>query len=153
MWCIYASLNWATMGSNNGLLPDWNQAIIWTNAGLLSIRPFVTHFSEIRIKTQQFSFKKMSFKILSAKWWPLRLGLIEFMFPPWLMLASYIMTDGHIYVYYEPLSTRTDQPGDFPSSLLPHYNGISHWVFILMSPVGILVATNEVSHDRQRGDT
>ena len=35
----------------NGLAPVRRQAITWTNAGLLSIRPLGTNFSEIRIKT------------------------------------------------------------------------------------------------------
>ena len=32
-WRIYASINKAIIGSDNGLLPVWQQAIIWTNAG------------------------------------------------------------------------------------------------------------------------
>ena len=38
------------IGSDNGLPPDWCQAIIWTNAGTLSIGPSGTNFSEISIK-------------------------------------------------------------------------------------------------------
>ena len=34
------------VGSDNGLSPHRRQAIIWTNAGLLSIGPFRTYFSE-----------------------------------------------------------------------------------------------------------
>ena len=34
-WCIYAWMKKATIGSDNGLLPDRHQAIIWTNADLL----------------------------------------------------------------------------------------------------------------------
>ena len=41
-------MNWIGIGSDNGLSPIRRQAIIWTNAGLLSIAPF----SEILIKTQ-----------------------------------------------------------------------------------------------------
>ena len=33
------------IGSDNGLLPGWHQAIIWTNAGILLIGPLVTNFS------------------------------------------------------------------------------------------------------------
>ena len=40
------------------------------NAGLLPIGPLGTNFSEILIKTQNFSFMKMHLKISSAKWWP-----------------------------------------------------------------------------------
>ena len=29
----------AIISSDDGLLPVWHQAMIWTNAGLLSIRP------------------------------------------------------------------------------------------------------------------
>ena len=35
---MYASVNWATIGSDNGLSPDRRQAIIWTNADILLIR-------------------------------------------------------------------------------------------------------------------
>ena len=38
------------IGSNEGLSPDQCQAIIWTNAGLLLIRPLGTNFSEILIE-------------------------------------------------------------------------------------------------------
>ena len=38
------------MGSDDGLLPAWHQAIIWTNAGLLLIGTLETHCSEIWIK-------------------------------------------------------------------------------------------------------
>ena len=56
------------IGSDNGLSPDRRQAIIWTNAGLLSIGPLRTYFSENLIKMQQFSLKKMHVKMSSAKW-------------------------------------------------------------------------------------
>ena len=37
------------IGSDNGLSPGRRQAIIWTNAGILLIRPFGTNFSDISI--------------------------------------------------------------------------------------------------------
>ena len=40
----------AITGSDNGLLPGWHQAIIWTNAGILLIGPLGTNFSEILIE-------------------------------------------------------------------------------------------------------
>ena len=46
------------------------QAIIYTNAGLLSIGPLGTNFSEILIKAHNFSFIKMHLKLSSAKWRP-----------------------------------------------------------------------------------
>ena len=63
------------IGSDNGLLPGRRQAIIWTNAGILLIGPLGTNFSEISIRIQTFSFKKMHLKMSSAKWRPFRLGL------------------------------------------------------------------------------
>ena len=56
------------IGSDNGLSPDRRQAIIWTNAGLMSIGPSRTYFSENLIKMQQFSLKNMHVKMSSAKW-------------------------------------------------------------------------------------
>ena len=72
---IYASVNWLSIGSSNGLAPERRQAITWTNAepvtwtnaGLLSIGPLGTNFSEIWIKIQKFSFTKMHLKMSSAK--------------------------------------------------------------------------------------
>ena len=56
------------IGIDNGFSPGWRQAIIWTNAGILLIGPLGTNFSEILIGIQTFSFKKMHFKMSSAKW-------------------------------------------------------------------------------------
>ena len=36
---VYASPNLPIIGSDNGLSPGRRQAIIWTNAAILSIRP------------------------------------------------------------------------------------------------------------------
>ena len=46
---IYVS-KLATIGSDNGLSPGRHQAIILTNAGIMSIRPLGTKFSEILIE-------------------------------------------------------------------------------------------------------
>ena len=62
------------IGSDNGLPPDWRQAIIWTNAGILLIGPLGTNFSEILIEILTFSYKKMRLKV-SAKRRPFCLGL------------------------------------------------------------------------------
>ena len=63
------------IGSDNGLSPGRHQAIIWTNAGILLIGPFVINFNEILINILTFSFKKMHLKVLSWKWRPSYLGL------------------------------------------------------------------------------
>ena len=65
------------IGSDNGLSPGRRQAIIWTNAEILLIGPLGTNFIEILIGIQKFSFKKMHFKVSSAKWRPFCLGLNE----------------------------------------------------------------------------
>ena len=58
------------IGSDNGLSPGRRQAIIWTIAGIFFIGPLGTHFSEILIGIQTFSFKKTHLKMSSAKWRP-----------------------------------------------------------------------------------
>ena len=90
---MYAVANWAIInslrpsdayicvgkltiiGSDNGLSPDRHQAIIWTNAGILSIGPLGTKLSEILLAIHIFSFKKMRLKLSSGKWQPCCLGL------------------------------------------------------------------------------
>ena len=57
----------AIFGSDNGLSPGRRQAIIWTNAGILSIGPLGTNFSKILIEMQTFSFKKTHLKMSSGK--------------------------------------------------------------------------------------
>ena len=64
-----------TIGSNNGLSPGRCQASIWTNAGILYIRPIGTNFNEMLIEILTFSFTKMRLKVSSAKWRPFCLGL------------------------------------------------------------------------------
>ena len=63
------------IGSDNALSPVQRQAIIWTNAGILSIGPLGTNFSDILIKIDTFSFTKMHLKIMSGKWRPFCLSL------------------------------------------------------------------------------
>ena len=67
--------NLTIIGSDNGLSLGRRQAIIWTNAGISSIGPLATKFSEILAEIKTFSFKKMYLKVSSAKWRPLCLGL------------------------------------------------------------------------------
>ena len=51
---MYASVQHTNITSDNGLLPVQHQAIIWTNAAILSIRPKGTYFHEILFKIQVF---------------------------------------------------------------------------------------------------
>ena len=50
------------IGSDNDLSPSRRQAIICTNAGMLSIGHLGTNFSEILIEIHTFLFKKMHLK-------------------------------------------------------------------------------------------
>ena len=67
--------NLTIIGPDNGLSPGPRQAIIWNNAGILSIGPLGTNFSDILIEILTFSFRKMWLKVSSAKWRPFCLGL------------------------------------------------------------------------------
>ena len=67
--------NLTIVGSDKSLSPGLRQAIIWTNDGILVIRPLGTKFHEILIEFLTFSFKKMRLKVSSAKWRPFCLGL------------------------------------------------------------------------------
>ena len=63
------------IGSNIGLSPGRRQAIIWTNTGILLIRPLGTNFNEILIEIYTFSLKKMHLKMPFGKWQPFYLDL------------------------------------------------------------------------------
>ena len=65
-------------GTANGLAPGQHQAIIWTNAGILSIGLLGTNFNEILIEIHAFLFKTINLKMLSGKWRPFCLGLTVF---------------------------------------------------------------------------
>ena len=60
-------MNRVNIGSDNGMSPVQRQAIIRTNAGLLSVGLLGTNFHDLRIGIQSFSFKKMHLKVSSAK--------------------------------------------------------------------------------------
>ena len=63
------------IASDNGLSPGRRQAIIWNNAGILSIGLLGTNFSAILIEILTYSFTKMRLKVSSAKWRSFSLGL------------------------------------------------------------------------------
>ena len=90
-------MNQVSIGSDNGLLPIQHQAIILTNAGLLSIRPLGTNFSEILITIQNFSFMKMHLKISSVKWRPFCPEGYELTKSDWNKMAAVFA--GHIFKY------------------------------------------------------
>ena len=79
-------------GSDNGLPPDWHQAIIWTNAGILLIGPLGTNLSEFMIGSHTLSFKKMHLKISSTKWHPFGLILNVLITFPHRMISFQMAT-------------------------------------------------------------
>ena len=92
--------NLAIIGSDNGLSPGRRQAIIWTNAGILSIGPLGTNFSEILIQNRM----EMDLKVSSAKWQPFCLGLNVLIAasnsPIMKLLLEVTLSSPHHY-YYE----------------------------------------------------
>ena len=112
------------IGSDNGLSPDRRQAIIWTNAGLLSIGSLRAYFSENLIKIQQFSLKKMHVKMSSAKWRLPCLGLNV------LNSSNYFWTiPGLLYLYIIYIATHLQcWSGQL---MLPtvHFDMIINWRF------------------------
>ena len=61
---MYASVNYVTIGSDNGLVPNRRQSFIWT-----------TILTKKLIEIQQFSFNNIDLVRLSfAKWRPFCLG-------------------------------------------------------------------------------
>ena len=66
-WVMHICIgNLTISSSDNGLSPGWHRAITWTNAEILSIGPLGTNFSQIFIRIQIFSFKKMHLEMSSA---------------------------------------------------------------------------------------
>ena len=67
-WVKHICLRSMTInGSDNGLSPVRHQAIILTNAGILSIGPLGANFHELLFEIEIFSFKKMHSNMSSGK--------------------------------------------------------------------------------------
>ena len=62
MWRIYASVTYATIGSDNGWSPGRPQDIIWTSAWISLIEPLGANFRETLIEIHIFSLKKCIWK-------------------------------------------------------------------------------------------
>ena len=97
--------NLTTIGSDNGLSPDRRQAIIWTNAGILSIGPLRINFSEISMEIQTSSFRKMRLNSSSAKWRPSCLGLTVLIV--WFAYVIVCKTGRHSPAHGAAISRRT----------------------------------------------
>ena len=57
------------ISSDCGLSPGRQQAITWTNVGILLIWPLGTNFSAVLIKIHIVLFNKLHVKMSFAKWW------------------------------------------------------------------------------------
>ena len=110
----YASVKHTIIGSDNGLSPVRQQAIIWTNAAILSIRPIGTYFSEILFKIKKFSFKEMHLKMSSAEWRPFCLSLNV------LILCQYT------HYMHKSLSSKTNVPENLNVQAVKTQNITSH---------------------------
>ena len=66
---------WVIIGLDNALPPVRHQAIILTNADIMSIASLETYLNKILFKIQKFSFQEMYLKMLSAKCQAFCLGL------------------------------------------------------------------------------
>ena len=117
------------IGSDNGLSPERRQAIISTNAGILSIGPLGTNFSEILIEIQSSSLKKIRLNMSSAKCCSFRLGLN--------VLTFFLMEDKDQFILHCQChgwsgETRSQGISSHGSDLvLPEYSG--PWFNIKMS--------------------
>ena len=111
-----------TIGSDNGLSPGRRHAIIWTIAGILLIGPLGTNFIEILVEFLTFSFKKMSLKVSSAKWWPFCLGLYVLTNQKWESALSM----RQIYVCAAPC---------FHDDVIKWKHFLHYWPFVHQSPV------------------
>ena len=86
---LYASVNWVSIGSGNGLSPVRRQAITWTNAKLLSIGLLGTNFSEIQSKFEssvislitRIGFMVDIYLISTKLLWPDTCCIVQFKIP------------------------------------------------------------------------
>ena len=96
----WSSVNWVSIGSDNGLSPLRRHAITWTNADLLSFGPLRKTVSEIRIEIQNFSVMKMHWNISSAKWRPFCPGGDELIQHVAAAIRSNVLTEGRTAPYH-----------------------------------------------------
>ena len=135
----------SAFGTGKGLWPVRCQDITWTIADLLSIAPIGTHFSEISIRIQSFSFKNMRLKFSQRNFPSGDLLTYSTSRPIWYI--RYVMRAKCWWPY---LGHRTNsQCNRVWHNTLPHY-AASHWLcysFIAI-PTSQGVPTNiiEISH-------
>ena len=90
------------IGSDNGLLPVQHQAIIWTSAAILLIRPKGTYFSEILSKIKKF-IEENAFENVTCKVAPFCPGGDELM-GLW-MITDYFVPTKHTSLHASTIQT------------------------------------------------
>ena len=105
-------------GPDNGLSPSRRQTIIWTNAGILLIRPSATNFCEISIKIKKSFIHDNA--LLSAKWRLFCVGLNVWMISITFPLISWYYSNGQ-----QDLSSRVIQGVKF-NMVVVHVSSIYH---------------------------
>ena len=100
------------------LVPIMACCLVWTNAGILSIRTSGTNFSEIFSDNRTLPFKKMHLKMSSAKWWYFCLGLN--------VLNRYGGLPGSLFIIVVPSMENNLMPGKVLSEVsyqFSNFNG------------------------------
>ena len=143
---IYASVNWASIGLDNGLSPTRCQSIIKTNAGSLSIGLLQTSFSEIWIRIVSFSFKQMRLNIWSAK--------VAAILPRqrWVNLVTPFPVQGPPGRHDRPRSSLTDDkgpPDDKWSLSAPIVKSTNHQKQKYSTPIGFISRHSRADNIRQ----
>ena len=123
------------IGSDNGLLPGWRQAIIWTNAGILSIGPLGSNFREILTEIHTFSFKKMP-----GKWWPFCLCLNVLSHQDKLHVYIYMGMVCPLWVFWRKLKRHNRTAASYINGLMQkRCNSIAHALELLLSCTNPLI--------------
>ena len=125
---VYASVNWVSIGSNNGLSPGRRQAIIWTNADILSNITQSTHLNFKYNFFEIFPFTKMHLNISSAKWLP----FLHFVQARWVNAIAVVATFGGCRTAWEreslsSLTQETEDPGGSDNSLFSVHQEVISW--------------------------
>ena len=112
-------------GSDNGLSPCRRQAIIWTSAGILLIRPLGTNFSEILKQIYIFSFKKMHLKMSSGKGQPFCLGVNVLMC--WYAIQFHSYLHNVTYIHQGNLKAHARHGNHVETIRRSSYQTRKHW--------------------------
>ena len=145
VWC--SSTHWgrvmhicvsklSIIGLNNGVSSDRCQAIIWTNAEILLIRPLGRNFSEFLIEIHIFAFKKMHLKMRSGKWQPSCLSLDLLKSRPYYLRVSTLRL-GNIW-WYSPCEVKQKY------TQFQHFIIIIKWRFLSIYCVSINIMKRKI---------